>query len=158
MDKQLIEGFIQEYHEFMNAFQQKAQERFKEVFKQFWEENPGINCVVWTQYAPYFNDGDPCEFSVHYPTFSNATDVDDINDINWGEYDGNSEGIWAYEDYSIKKLKDKTGVNEESVKLLASFIESTSMEKVLETMFGSDNRIVATRQGFEVQDYSSRHD
>lgn len=26
---------------------------------------PGVTGLVWDQYTPYFNDGEPCEFSVH---------------------------------------------------------------------------------------------
>lgn len=159
MNQQTIEDFIQEYQEFQNAFQKKAQEKLKDVFKHFWDENPGINVVIWTQYAPYFNDGDACVFRINDLTFSNAVEEDDINDLDWGEYEGETEGVWACGNWKIDEIsKNHAGVNEESVKLLCKFIHSNPMENVLEMTFGSDNRIVATREGFTSEDYSNRHD
>jgi hypothetical protein len=38
---------------------------FKELMKNFFIEFPEVKCVGWTQYTPYFNDGDTCEFSVN---------------------------------------------------------------------------------------------
>lgn len=32
-------------------------------------ESPRIEAVRWSQYIPYFNDGDVCEFSAHEPAF-----------------------------------------------------------------------------------------
>lgn len=159
MNQQTIDTFVQEYNDFRSAFQKRAQEKFKEVFKEFWNENPGINSVVWTQYAPYFNDGDPCVFGIHSLTFSNATEPDDISNLRWEEYDGETEGIWGCGNWGIEKIAKKhQGVNPESTKILSTFIHSDPMEGVLEGMFGSDNRIVATREGFTSEDYSGEHD
>ena len=159
MNQTTIDSFIQEYTDFQNSFRQKATVKIKEVFKQFWEENPDIKVVVWTQYAPYFNDGDACVFRINDPTFSNATDEDDINDLRYGEYNGDNEDIWTAESWDIDKISEKkSGVNGESVKLLCNFLISNAMEDVLKSMFGSDNKIVATREGFAVTDYSESHD
>ena len=159
MNQTTIDSFIQEYQDFQNSFRQKAKVKLKEVFKQFWEENPEVKVVVWTQYAPYFNDGDACVFSINESTFSNATDEDDINDLSYGEYDGDNKDIWAISSWDIDRTtKGKSRVNGESVKLLCNFLTSDAMEDVLESMFGSDNKIVATREGFAVTDYSGSHD
>lgn len=37
----------------------------QEVAAPFFAEFPEITAVIWTQYTPYFNDGDPCEFYVN---------------------------------------------------------------------------------------------
>jgi hypothetical protein len=34
-------------------------------FKRIFEEWPEIEGIRWTQYTPYFNDGDPCVFHVN---------------------------------------------------------------------------------------------
>ena len=36
-------------------------------------EQIGVKAVAWTQYTPYFNDGEPCEFSVNDKLFSFVT-------------------------------------------------------------------------------------
>lgn len=33
--------------------------------KSLFEQYPFLHSIYWTQYTPYFNDGDTCEFSVH---------------------------------------------------------------------------------------------
>jgi hypothetical protein len=150
MNQQTIDTFIQEYFDFQNSFRQKAQEKLKQVFSEFWEENPAINVIVWTQYAPYFNDGGACVFSVNDLLYSNASEQDDIDQIDAYEYGGENESIWCEFQYGIKKIK---GVNVESIKILEKFMHSDAMEDVLEIMFGSNNKIVATRAGFVSEDY-----
>lgn len=157
MNNQTIEKFVQEYQQFVQEFSKKAQENLKIFLNQFFEENPGVNVITWTQYAPYFNDGEPCEFCVHDPTFSNAVDPDDIKQLYDGFYDGEDESIWAVASYSSKNEKIND-VNMQSVSTLSKFITSEAMEDVLRTVFGEDNRIIITRDGIVSEDYSGDHD
>jgi len=129
-----LDTLLQEFTEQQEKFQKVAQERLKEYFAEFWEKNPAIKAVHWSQYAPYFNDGEPCEFSVHDPYFTSS----------WGEYDGEKEGVWSDQDPEFD------GVNVESTQSLAKLLTSGVMEPIMEIMFGSDNVIVATREGFSV--------
>ena len=70
--------------------QRQMQEEIRGVFsasiKELFVKHPWLKSIQWTQYTPYFNDGDTCEFS------SNAAgDYCDfgLNDENaWGDYDG----------------------------------------------------------------------
>jgi hypothetical protein len=171
MDTKITEAFINEFNEWKTSFQKKGIEKLKEVFVSFWESNPGVNVVVWTQYTPYFMDGDPCEFSVNEPTFSNATEgddgeEDDIDHLNDGEYDGENEDVWAIDVFqldpsrSIKysKLSKVSGADTESMIGLSNFITSEAMEDILKNVLGSDHKIIATREGFKIQDYSHFHD
>jgi hypothetical protein len=155
MNSSTIDAFIQEYNDFLNEFSKKATEKLKEVFNEFWNSNPEIKVVTWTQYAPYFNDGDACVFSVRDPTFSNATSPDDIEDLGWGEYDGDTEGVWAICTWSSDEVP---GVDTDSIEILSTFIQSNAMESVLRNTLGGDNRIVVTREGITSYDYSENHD
>ena len=38
-----------------------------EFFAPIFTANPALKAVKWTQYTPYFNDGEPCVFSVYDP-------------------------------------------------------------------------------------------
>lgn len=38
---------------------------FEPLFMSFFDRNPEVQAIGWTQYTPGFNDGDPCTFSVH---------------------------------------------------------------------------------------------
>lgn len=48
------------------------------------EACPEIESVYWTQYTPYFNDGDSCEFSVHESHFNLVDDT--LTDSFEGSY------------------------------------------------------------------------
>lgn len=75
-----FDQLLNEQRELQKKFQESAQTLFKETTKEFFDKNPGITGVVWTQYTPYFNDGDTCEFSVHEATFTNAP-VDELENV-----------------------------------------------------------------------------
>ena len=46
-------------------FRQKLRKDFEEYTKEFFENVTGVHAITWTQYAPYFNDGAACEFTVN---------------------------------------------------------------------------------------------
>lgn len=48
---------------------------FTDASKDLFEKHPKLNSFSWTQYTPYFNDGEPCEFSV-YKDYITVTDTD----------------------------------------------------------------------------------
>lgn len=159
MNQQTIDNFLEEYNEAQRTFQERAREKMKEIFKEFWQDNPGVNVITWVQYAPYFADGDPCVFSVNDLTFSNAEKDEDIWALDYGDYNGDTEGIWACSDWSVKNTaKVVEGLKPDSVQMLCKFMNSEAMEDVLKSVFGSDNRVVATREGFTSTDYSGSHD
>jgi len=55
-------------------------------------------------------------------------------------------------------VPEEIGVDAESCKHLTKLLCSSIMEDTMEAMFGSDSKIIATRQGFDVEDYSGEHD
>lgn len=68
-----IETFRAEREE----FKKKTNEFLFSIFKEFFERNPEVNVIYWTQYTPYFNDGDPCYFSVNFDGgFAYIKDID----------------------------------------------------------------------------------
>jgi hypothetical protein len=132
-------------------FQTEAQTMFKESLKSFFELNPGINALRWTQYTPYFNDGDACVFSVQDVYFTNAkgNQLDDISD--WGEYEGDDENVWSENYY--KYFSDKPGVDVKSCEFLSGMISSSDMEDIMKQMFGDHVCVTVTRVGIDVTDY-----
>lgn len=144
-------------------FQEKAQELFKETTKEFFEKNPCVTAIIWTQYTPYFNDGDTCEFSVNEPYFTNANEEQMEDVTSYGEYEGEDGGVWSESEWILCSDTDYSrgrrnsmnleGVDLASIKHFSSLIQSEDMESVMEAMFGDHARIVATRDGFDVDDY-----
>lgn len=158
-----FDQLLSEQEELRRKFQATAQELFKETTKEFFDGSPAITAVVWTQYTPYFNDGDTCEFSVNSPTFTNAPDPENVR---WGEYDGDEEGVFAVENvaYVMKSdgdyyKEDKEAINKaggidvDSCEAFKRMVCSSAMEDVMHAMFGDHVMVIATREGFDVQDY-----
>jgi hypothetical protein len=160
-----FDQLISDQAELKRKFQEQAQSLFKDITKEFFEKNPGVTGVIWTQYTPYFNDGDTCVFSVGDLTFTNAP-ADELSDIRWGEYEGETEGVWAADNigYVLESDRDyyqntKTavlaagGVDATSCTLFAKAVNSSEMEDVMQAMFGDHVKVIATREGFEVEEY-----
>jgi hypothetical protein len=157
-----FDKLLEEQRVLTEKFQATAQELFKETTKEFFDKNPSVTAVIWSQYTPYFNDGDTCEFSVHEPYFTNAN-TDQFEDITrWGEYEGEDEGVWSDSDWIftgdgdyVKERRakmDLTGVDPASIAKFSRLIQSADMEDVMEAMFGDHVRVVATRNGFDIED------
>lgn len=51
------------------AHMEDLQSEFKNIIKMFFDECPKIQAVLWSQFTPYFNDGDPCIFRINGPIF-----------------------------------------------------------------------------------------
>jgi len=158
-----FDQLLNEQEELRRKFQVTAQELFKETTKEFFDGNPGVKAVVWAQYTPYFNDGDTCTFSVNSPTFTNAPDPENVR---WGEYNGDEEGVFAVENmqYTMKSdshyykadqeaIRKAGGVDVDSCEAFERMITSSAMEDVMLAMFGDHVQVIATREGFEVNDY-----
>jgi hypothetical protein len=80
-----------EFKKVASEFQEKMRSMFTDMTKSFFEAAPEIKAVVWSQYTPYFNDGEECIFRINDLNFltefsedaelpSSVYDLDD-NDI-----------------------------------------------------------------------------
>ena len=112
-----------------------VKEAFLEASNEVFNKYPNIESFSWTQYTPYFNDGDECTFSAQteYPqlTFTDGTEVD----INYGEGDADAKVV-AKEIAAVKTF-------------LAQFDESD-----YEEMFGDHVRVVVSRKGAKIEGYN----
>jgi hypothetical protein len=116
-----------------------------------------VKTVHWRQYAPSFNDGEPCYFSVHEPEFYMGEDWEDADTKYLEEHrEAGTEGDFWQEvcdraDYGA----EPEGMKAEIEKLDKLF----SAESVMEAVFGDGSQIVAWwnakegRTEFEVSEY-----
>jgi hypothetical protein len=159
-----FDTLIEEQRALKAKFQAEAQAMFKDTMKEFFDKNPGITALKWTQYTPYFNDGDECVFGVNDVYFTNAP-ADELENVTaWGEYEGEDETVWVvsnmrhvmtskyYADEAAKILA-AGGVDEDSCNLIDKMISSSEMEDIMKEMFGDHVVVTATRDGFDVTDY-----
>jgi|LakMenEpi03Aug12_release.lakeMendotaPanAssembly.Ray.scaffolds.fasta_scaffold518065_2 hypothetical protein len=152
-----IEALFDQMNAEMSAlkanYQKRGQEIFKLAFKEFFDANPEVHVVGWRQFTPYFNDGDTCEFSCYaeYAFVSNAKDYDEIR---YGEYGGDQENVWVadsdYGDFNEELIPQSVIANTDALRSLLSKIDND----VFLDMFGDHAQVFATREGFDVHEYS----
>lgn len=79
-----------------------AEKALNESVQKLFDAHPIVNEIFWTQYTPYFNDGEACEFSVNeaYFILEGDEDADD--------YEGTHiPGQWDIEYYTNKYASAK---------------------------------------------------
>lgn len=134
MTKTNMVNLIDEVASLKQEYQDKCKSAFKDILKDYFERT-NTQAIVWAQYVPGFNDGDPCEFSL--------TDVVCITD---GFDKDNIQDVYEYDDDESYKLDDS---NES--KALISFLVSN--EGMLEDMFGSHVMICVTPDEIITEEY-----
>lgn len=96
------------------AHMAELQKDFNEIIKLFFDECPKVQAIIWSQYTPYFNDGDECVFGVNEPNFVTKNfDRDDL--LNPYEYEDDEEygclKIPAYTaDWDAEIARDKAEI------------------------------------------------
>lgn len=117
----------------------EGQEALKGAFQELFAAEPRLEGIQWTQYTPYFNDGDTCTFS-----------VGEAEVLIKSEGDGGSEE-YQYSDYYLKGEAKKTFQEvKEKVDELFGFLDADIMLAV----FGDHVQVTANAEGFNVEEYS----
>jgi hypothetical protein len=101
-----------------------SQEAVKEWLEGWLSRNPKVLAVRWTQYTPWFNDGDPCVFGVNEPEF---------------KIEGVCEDEFEYA-YSLKKNEGAEGIRE-----LSDKIQDDDLREVMLAAFDDHVEVVVTR-------------
>lgn len=69
MDFQSLKKNFEQFREQIEAARKEMAAKstgfIEAACKQFFDICPEVESVFWTQFTPYFNDGEACEFSVH---------------------------------------------------------------------------------------------
>lgn len=98
METLTLEQVEQKIKEYTELRQKLAKEQGKPtvetVFSRLFRY-PGIVGASWTQYTPYFNDGEPCEFNVYSDIRLYTAD----DDLELGYYDEDN----GFDSYEIPK-------------------------------------------------------
>lgn len=123
-----------------------VKDAFSDAVKGLFESHPEMEEFSWTQYTPYFNDGDTCEFSAN-------TDQESI-DINGEDgYEIASEEEWKGGEFTPLP-PDKISPLLPAQKAVAEFL-SLFDEDDCKSMFGDHAKVVVYRDGkIDVEEYS----
>ncbi len=76
------------------TYREELQKELNVMVKEFFAVTPEIETIHWTQYTPYWNDGEECTFSV--------------NEICYSPRGADHGDIDFYDDYDIKLVDSKT--------------------------------------------------
>ncbi len=110
---------------------------------------PGVESVKWNQYTPYFNDGDACTFGVG-EMYVKLVGIDE----EVGDYDDGylSSFDLGYEGYATELAKARTGTDLKAIQAAMRELDNTAyFEIFLRKTFGDPSKVVATKEGFDVE-------
>lgn len=126
-------------------------------------EDPTIKAFGWSQYTPYFNDGDPCVFRVSDVWVLTDQDPEpgeweegedefyvdtNIHPSLGGQDYRYTGGVFVYEPY---RGPDEARYNR--VKALATAINSNAFNNVLLQAFGDHAEVIVRASGITVDTY-----
>jgi uncharacterized small protein (DUF1192 family) len=146
----------QEIANLKKELHKKSEEAFfagaKEILKTF----PDLKSVSWSQYTPYFNDGDTCEFSANTDSFEiNEDSVNTNNDIRPTLVV--TQGVWNREkrQYDGRVEKPNPSFNKnlaDGVDAMSEFL-GVFDEDFYKQQFGDHVKVTITSEGVETTDY-----
>lgn len=108
----------------------------RDVSHRIFEQHPSLQGFSWTQYTPYFNDGDPCLFSCH----------SDCPSVWFGEYDEGAAYEGDYETGNPDFTPEQDAAGRAVVDALCAIDDD-----LYQDAFGDGVRVKVTREGIEVE-------
>jgi hypothetical protein len=129
---------------------------FEDFYKYIFEKYPTLESFGWTQYTPYFNDGDTCIFSVNTDYISvNDEYVDEskwsseVNVLNWGNW---NRELKVYEGRVDEPNPNYDPVLTAASNEITNFLGNFDNEFYL-SKFGDHAEITVTKNGVDISDY-----
>lgn len=146
-----IKKELEIFEEKKKSFIKELQKEFPLLFKEIFEKTDKIDSFSWTQYTPYFNDGDECTFSVHcdYP-YINGVDIDDLDWYDW------RIRYYLKGDEKYKNLlTENPKIDINSFKIVEEFKEliNSIPDDFLISLFGDHVKVTITKKGDIITDY-----
>lgn len=152
--------------------EQYDEKRFLDELDAVFAADAGLTAIQWSQYTPYFNDGEPCEFSASedeapfvyggvpefYVSYPDDEDEDELGNVTFkssheilpeGNYGRREDGSWGY-------IIAPGAEVSELYKAYSVFHDNLSgghFDMVVRQNFGEHARVIATREGFAVEFY-----
>ena len=129
---------------------------FEDFYKYIFEKYPKLDSFGWTQYTPYFNDGETCVFyaNTNYITvndeyFEDASWSQEVKVLDWGTW--NSQ-LRKYEGRVEEPNPDYDAVLFEASNEITNFLGQFDNDFYL-TKFGDHASITVTKDGVDISDY-----
>ncbi len=159
-----------------DARQQRAsaiRDALEEGFTPIFDEFPFLGSIAWTQYRPYFNDGDLCVFSSQFtePSLNSLKDIEDGTAVEYGYENGEDFNVksgptlgWGANERPNPDFDPQYEACNKAVQEFCSLIAGdetrsysdatpTTFDSALQQLFGDHAQITVTREGIEVDHY-----
>lgn len=78
-----LKNLAKEREEYQRKIREAGAKALEEAASEVFAAHKEINRIEWTQYTPYFNDGEPCEFGVYEVYFLGNAGEDE--EVSWAE-------------------------------------------------------------------------
>ena len=149
--------------DYINKMKTEGATIIKQISDEVFSAMPEIYAFGWTQYAPYFNDGDPCIFGVNDPVawFSKESAEDgnfwegDIEGHILGKYITSNrpkKDDWAYKEQLENIEPDRV------IRLKECFDAISGNDDLMEMVFGDSVSVLFTRDSDEAIVEACDHD
>jgi len=145
-----------EIKKMQKELQKRSGDIFLSSFKKLFEENPELKSFGWTQYTPYFNDGDTCYFSANTDyLWINGENEDDASwaqekkVISWGTYNRDKR---VYEGRIEQDNPDYNPKLKEISNKIKNFLNIFD-EDFYKNQFGDHTKVTITEKGIDTDDY-----
>lgn len=172
-----IDDIVDTYNSKLAQMQSELTEILKGAFKDIFVQAPNLHMICWAQYAPYFNDGDACEFSVNeiFAVSKSYAELENDEDHElYGEYE-ELPTPWRFEDDLSEFRMQEPWYGEEAkrrwrekatpdfikeVEIVNNFLKTISSidEDIFKSAFGDDNAVYVFADEILVEDFSGSHD
>jgi hypothetical protein len=133
------------FEEKKKTFVEELRKEFPTMFKELFEKSDKIQSFGWSQYTPYFNDGDSCTFGVNadYP-YINGDNIDECDWYDWRV----RYHLRGDKDY-VNLLTDNPNIDVELHKTIDEFkdVINSIPEDFLQELFGDHALVTIHRNG-----------
>ena len=163
-----LKALVNKINELEKKLAKEGRDVLKETFKEFFSTHPMALSIVWSQYTPYFNDGDACTFSVNdfelklHEPIKGLIEVVASEDEEYNSGDACASSILRgiedcdnnrgrYNSANLRKLTAEEKAMCDDYDDL--YISCSQIARVMQMTFGDHVEITATKEGFNVEDY-----
>lgn len=113
---------------------EEGQKLLFDALQDLFNNNDNLKEISWTQYTPWFNDGDTCEFS----TYATSPTVNGWSENSWLDYENDESG---------EQIPDELY---KEITTILNILDEDDYKEI----FGDHVKVVITKEGYEVEEYS----
>lgn len=135
------------------AAQEALKEGTKEVFAEY---SDVLHSFGWVQYAPAFNDGEPCEFSMHDLILISKVDIAKLIEEEGADYAEDAASDWwsdsgspSFGGWRGKCADERHQEALDAAKIIYDVID----EDLSREIFGDAVKVIFTPEGIDTEEY-----